>query len=50
MLPSLCEQNWQCKECGISLKRMKKKTMNVVRSHVIIVVTTTCQMKNIYAT
>ena len=25
MLPSLCEQNWQCKECGISLKRNKKE-------------------------
>ena len=50
MLPSLCEQNWQCKECGISLKRNEKNTMNVVRSHIIIVVTTTCQMNNIYAT
>ena len=20
MLPSLCKQNWQCKECGISFK------------------------------
>ena len=25
MLPSLCEQNWQCKECGISLKRNEKE-------------------------
>ena len=23
-IPSLCEQNWQCKECGISLKRNEK--------------------------
>ena len=25
MLPSLCERNWQCKECGISLKRNEKE-------------------------
>ena len=25
MLPSLSEQNWQCKECGISLKRNEKE-------------------------
>ena len=25
MLPPLCEQNWQCKECGISLKRNEKE-------------------------
>ena len=25
MIPSLCEQNWQCKDCGISLKRNEKE-------------------------
>ena len=28
-MPSLCEQNRQCKEYGISLKEMKRRVMNV---------------------